>query len=110
MKQEQFEKAINAYLFIIKTNLINKGKQYATDADMLANFNKGSNITGEIREKVLFGYALKHLVSVIDMVDEIERGEIPTENKVIEKLGDLGAYMALLYACIQDRNNKLRPF
>tara|TARA_R110000868_G_scaffold140348_3_gene355896 strand:+ start:186 stop:518 length:333 start_codon:yes stop_codon:yes gene_type:complete len=110
MKPEEFEKAINDYLHIIKANLIDKAIEYAPGADRLANFNKGSNITGEIREKVLFGFALKHLVSIMDMIEDIEKGELPTNNKASEKIGDLGTYMAILYACIQDRLNKTRPF
>jgi hypothetical protein len=110
MKPEEFKKAIDAYVSIIENNLLNKGKEYATDADMLHNFNKGSNITGTSREKVLFGFALKHLISVMDMLDEVEKGELPGQFKMDEKLGDLGTYMALLYACIQDRLNKTRPF
>jgi hypothetical protein len=110
MKPVDFEKAIADYLKVIQSNLSTKGKEYATDVDMLVNFNKGSNITGEVREKVLFGYALKHLVSVMDMVADIEKGELPTNNKASEKIGDLGTYMAILYACIQDRLNKTRPF
>ena len=110
MKPEEFEKAINDYLHIIKANLLNKAVEYAPEADRLANFNKGSNITGEIREKVLFGFALKHLVSIMDMIEDIEKGELPTNNKASEKIGDLGTYMAILYACIQDRLNKTRPF
>ena len=108
MKPEEFEKAINDYLHIIKANLLNKAVEYAPGADRLANFNKGSNITGEIREKVLFGFALKHLVSIMDMIEDIEKGELPTNNKASEKIGDLGTYMAILYACIQDRLNKTR--
>lgn len=110
MKPEEFEKAINDYLHIIKANLIDKAIEYAPGADRLANFNKGSNITGEIREKVLFGFALKHLVSIMDMIEDIEKGELPTNIKASEKIGDLGTYMAILYACIQDRLNKTRPF
>lgn len=110
MKPVDFEKAIADYLKVIQSNLSTKGKEYATDVDMLVNFNKGSNITGEVREKVLFGYALKHLVSVMDMVADIEKGNVPDQYKAVEKLGDLGTYIALLYTCIQDRNNKLRPF
>ena len=110
MKPEEFKKAIDAYVSIIEGNLSNKGKEYATDVDMLHNFNKGSNITGTSREKVLFGFALKHLISVMDMLDEVEIGELPGQSKMDEKLGDLGTYMALLYACIQDRLNKTRPF
>jgi hypothetical protein len=110
MKPEEFENSIDNYLHVIKANLSNKAAEYTTDIDMLANFNKGSNITGEVREKVLFGYALKHLVSVMDMIEGIEKGELPTQAKASEKIGDLGTYMAILYACIQDRLNKTRPF
>jgi len=110
MKPEDFKNAIDNYLHIIEENLLNKTAEYAPGADRLANFNKGSNITGEIREKVLFGFALKHLVSVIDMIQDIEKGEIPTQKLASEKIGDLGTYIAILYACIQDRLNKTRPF
>ena len=44
MKPVDFEKAIADYLKVIQSNLSTKGKEYATDVDMLVNFNKGSNI------------------------------------------------------------------
>lgn len=102
MNNNEFEIAIKKHLDTINNNLIVKAKEYATDGDRLHNFNRAAEVTGESREKALFGFALKHLVSVMDMIDDVP-GKIPTQAKLDEKVGDLGTYIALLYASIQDR-------
>jgi len=104
MNIEDFEQAIKKHLAIIDKNLLEKAREYAVDGDRLHNFNRAASILGDCREKALFGFALKHLVSVMDMIDDInETGKLPTQEKLDEKLGDLGTYIALLYASIQDR-------
>ena len=107
MNNEQFEGAVMAHLNKIETNLIAKAAEYAVEGDRLHNFNRGAAITGDCREKVLFGFALKHLVSVVDMIDDInDENKIPTQAILDEKVGDLGTYIALLHACIQERIDK----
>lgn len=104
MNNEKFQEAITRHLGTIEKNLLAKAKEYAVDGDRLHNFNRGASITGECREKVLFGFALKHLVSVIDMIDTIQKdGTAPSQYMLDEKVGDLGTYIALLYASIQER-------
>ena len=106
MNTENFKEAIEKHLGRINSNLLAKAKEYATDTDRLHNFNRASGIIGECREKAIFSFALKHLVSTMDIIDDINKGKLPTQEMLDEKLGDLGTYIALLYASIQDRINK----
>ena len=113
MNTKEFEKAIESHLQTINNNLVVKAKEYAIEGDRLHNFNRGSEIAGECREKVLFGFALKHLVSVLDIIDKInnDNANIPSQAVWDEKCSDLGTYIALLYASVQDRiNTKPLPF
>jgi hypothetical protein len=106
MNTEKFKEAIEKHIGQINSNLLAKAKEYASDADRLHNFNRASGITGECREKALFGFALKHLVSTMDIIDDVNKGKLPTQAMLDEKLGDLGTYIALLHASIQDRLNQ----
>lgn len=107
MIQEKFDKVVENRLQSIKDTLLLKGKEYASDTDKLHNFNKASEITGECREKVLFGFALKHLVSVMDIIDNMNKDNkyIPSQELTSEKCGDLINYILLLEASIEDRRN-----
>ena len=113
MDTEKFNQAIDIHLHTINDNVVVKAKEYAIEGDRLHNFNRGAEIAGECREKVLFGFALKHLVSVLDIIDKIneDNNNIPTQSVWNEKCSDLGTYIALLYASVQDRiNTKPLPF
>lgn len=70
------------------------------------NFEQGAKITGQIREKVLFGFALKHHISIADMRDDIEKGLIPTKEKVEEKFNDAIIYLILEKALYHQAKNK----
>ena len=102
MNNEEFMDILNTRLGKIREVLGEKAKEYVRNNDRLHNFNLGSQLSGEIREKVLWdGYALKHLVSVYDIIDDMENGYIPTKEHVDEKVGDLINYLILLEACIE---------
>lgn len=104
MTEEKFNEILNNRLEQICTVLGIKAKEYVRNNDRLHNFNKASSITGEIREKVLWnGFALKHLVSVMDMLDDIQKDKIPNTETVDEKIGDLINYLILLECCIKER-------
>lgn len=108
MNLERFETAVKKHIAKIDFLLLAKAKEYASNEDRLHNFNKAAGITGECREKALFGFALKHLVSVMDMIDAHNKtGILPTQATLDEKFGDLGAYIAILYASFQDKMDTL---
>lgn len=104
MNTEQFDKIVEKRLESIKNTLLIKAKEYAKgDEDRLHNFNRGAQITGQSREKVLQGFMLKHLVSVFDMIDDPSKA---TEYMIDEKIGDCLVYFVLLEASFKDRLNK----
>lgn len=109
MNTNEFNKIINRRLDESKRILIEKAKEYAKgDVDRLHNFNKAAQITGESREKALFGFFLKHLVSVMDIIEDIDI-KVPTQALTDEKIGDCINYLLLLEASIADKRNKLIP-
>lgn len=57
MNSKNFNIVINRRLDESQRILIEKAKEYAKgDEDRLHNFNKAAQITGESREKALFGF------------------------------------------------------
>lgn len=115
MTNEEFETIVKGCLVNIETVLGNKAREYASKTDRLHNFNIAGAFMDETREKALFGMAMKHIVSVRDIVLKYERARIlPDENILEEKIGDTINYMILLKACFleklyeQEERNKRR--
>ena len=80
-----------------------KSKEYSRSGDKLHNFRRASALLGCSPEKALAGMMSKHIVSVLDIVDDIEAGGLPDEALVSEKIGDLVNYSILLEALITER-------
>lgn len=109
MTQEKFDKIVEERIQKIQTTLVEKGKGYVRNGNKMHNFDVGASITGHSREKVLYGFMLKHLISFQDMVNDIEAGDLPTEEYVDEKIGDIICYAILAEASIKDKlKNKER--
>lgn len=105
MEISEFDEVVENALKRSKHVLIHKAKEYAKEGDRLHNFNRGSEIAGCSREKVLKGFLLKHLVSVFDIIDDIDKGIIPERAFIDEKIGDSINYFILLEASIVDKIN-----
>jgi len=104
--QEQFDEIIEDTLAKIKEVLITKGKEYRRNNDVFHNFNEGARITGQTREEVLWGFALKHFISIQDIKNDIKLGlKKPTKELLDEKYGDLINYLLLEKASIIIGNN-----
>lgn len=110
MKEQEFQEVLQQRLKKIEETLGNKAKEYAAEGDKLHNFNVGARITGQIREKVLWGFALKHYISFMDILDNMELGKLPSEAIVDEKIGDLINYLVLVEASIKDKLNGELPY
>jgi len=95
MNKEQFDNILLERLDRIKSTLYSKAEEYSTDKDKLHNFNRASVINQESREKALWGMATKHLVSVLDIIHNTNKGTYPTKEVVDEKFGDLINYLIL---------------
>jgi hypothetical protein len=102
MTTDEFNKVVDERIQKIKDTLLAKGKEYSTDDNKMHNFDRGAKISGKKREIVLWGFALKHYISFMDILDNIERSKYPTKEVIDEKIGDLINYLILCEASIKD--------
>lgn len=105
MTFQEFENILACRLNAIQTSLGEKARGYAFNDDRLYNFKVGARINNESPVDTLWGYATKHLVSVVDLVE----GRLPaTKENIDEKVGDLINYLILLEALLkEDAENRL---
>ena len=108
MSVEQFDQLVENRCNKIGKTLIEKGKEYRRNNDPLHNFRVAAKVNNTTEEKALWGFAVKHYVSFLDILNDIERGFLPAEEVVDEKIGDLINYLILCEASIKEKinNNK----
>ncbi len=100
MNTQVFDAIVKNRLVQIEKVLGNKAKEYALDGDRLHNFKIAARMQGQTQAEALWGMAMKHLVSVDDLV----KGRlVPTSLLVHEKLGDMINYLILLEAVFAER-------
>lgn len=110
MKPNFLKSVLKNTLEKITTTLHKKSIEYVRNKNPMHNFEQGAKITGQIREKVLFGFALKHHISIADMRDDIEKGLIPSKEKVEEKFNDAIIYLILEKASMLNRIEEKNGF
>jgi hypothetical protein len=103
MNSTRFHKLVEQILNQTRAVLIAKGDEYSTEENKLHNFDKAARISGQTREKALWGMALKHYTSIDDIVNDVETGKLPSEAMLSEKIGDMINYLILLEASIINR-------
>jgi hypothetical protein len=86
-----------------RETLLDKGLEYSRGHDRLHNFRSAAAIDGETPEQALWGMAKKHVVSVRDMVKDVERGVMPTEKMLDDKITDWINYALLLEGLLVER-------
>ena len=103
MTEQSFDILVQERVQKIQQTLVEKGKEYRRNSDPLHNFNMAAQLGNVTREKALWGFALKHYVSFMDILNDIEKGTLPKEEVIDEKIGDLINYLILCEASIKDR-------
>lgn len=99
-----FNDVLSQRLTKIQNILGQKEKEYASGGDRFHNFRVAARIKNETPERALFGMWIKHLVSVIDIIDWIETcPEKITPELLDEKIGDNVNYLILLEGMIKER-------
>lgn len=101
MDSKVFNSIVNNRIRRIKTVLATKAKEYARE-DRLHNFKRAGVIAGLTPEAALMGMFLKHIVSILDMVDTIE-AQPQSLGTWDEKIGDAINYLILLEALTFER-------
>jgi hypothetical protein len=79
----------------IRDSLISKQGEYSRSEDAFHNFNTAGRILDVTPERALMGMAVKHFVSVLDMIESSGDKVHPAEY-VSEKIGDLINYLILV--------------
>jgi hypothetical protein len=102
MKTNEFQKIVENRIARINEVLNNKAKEYSSNTDRLHNFKVAAQIasTPITHENALWGMMRKHLVSVIDIIDNTANGVYPNAAMRDEKIGDAVNYFILLEALL----------
>ncbi len=106
---EMTTKVFNRYAKTLFDNclktLIEKGKGYNTSVNdkRLEFFYQASEIMNVTPERALLGMAIKHFVSIKNMLNDIDNDKIPSEEFCNEKIGDFINYLCMLSALIEER-------
>jgi hypothetical protein len=105
MEAKTFDKIVEHRIESIQGVLGNKAKEYSSAQDRLHNFKVAAKLSREkmTPEQALFGMMRKHLVSVIDIVENTEKGICPSAALREEKIGDSINYLILLEALLVER-------
>ena len=102
MTNEFFKIVVERRVNTCKGVLIEKAKEYAR-GDRLSNFKKASGAMSCTPEKALIGMLMKHIISIVDMVDDIDKEQLASRAVWDEKLGDAINYLILLDGLITER-------
>jgi len=103
IQNDFFDKVVTDTLVDIKELLLVKGKEYQRNNDVYHNFNQGARVKGITPEKALDGFLLKHEISIMDMTNDIDKGILPSIEKVEEKFNDNLIYLLIKKAMILNR-------
>jgi hypothetical protein len=106
--EEEFDSIVHDRTVMIKRTLSVKAKEYRRNNDPLHNFRVAAKVGNTTEEKALWGFATKHYVSFLDILNDIEQGKLPTFEYVDEKIGDLINYLILCEASMKEKINNSR--
>jgi hypothetical protein len=98
MKIDEFNKVVEEQIKSIKSTLVQKAKEYATD-DRLHNFKVAAVIENCTPRQALMGMMAKHTVSVYDMAASLDEFPMALWN---EKITDSINYL-LLRALVEEQ-------
>ena len=108
MTPKEFEKLASATYHKSWDILEVKKHQYATEDDRLQNFKRAGALQDITPEKALRGMMSKHLISISDMVDDLDKDGSPDFDLWDEKLIDTINYCVLLRALLADRFRRIQ--
>lgn len=101
MNDTQFQAIVELRCKKIKSVLASKAKEYARQ-DRLSNFKKASALMGVTPATACMSFWMKHIVSIVDLVNDYEKGTKASPEMWNEKLGDAINYLVLLEAIVSE--------
>ncbi len=104
MTNKRFNEIVEAELINIKNILVKKADEYNLEKDRLGFFKRAAIFSQSSSEKVLYGFLLKHLQSITDMINSEKKYP---KDMWLEKITDIENYLILLIALLEDNNQFL---
>jgi len=98
-----FDTCVENRLNKVRELLLVKGKEYVRGNDRFHNFTRTAEMNRQTPTRALHGMNSKHLVSLLDMLDDIDNGKLIEQKYLEEKVGDAIVYFVLLEALIKDK-------
>ena len=102
MTHERLNKLIENILTESGKTFAKKNEEYSRE-DALSNFKKAANAKNCTPEDALLGMLVKHWVSVVDLIQDIDGNKVAPLEMWKEKCGDIRVYMMLLEALVTER-------
>lgn len=106
MIAEDFNKVVTTTLAKCERTLTTKAEEYAGEQDRLHNFKQAGHLQQTTPETALGGMLSKHIVSVFDMIRDVEAGQSHSIEQWDEKLGDAINYLLLLKGLVIERESR----
>jgi hypothetical protein len=103
MEHGEFFSMVDDTFDMCKSVLGAKNAEYARGGDKLHNFKVAAGLEQCSPEMSLRGMLTKHVVSIYDMVNDIEKGEMHSIEQWDEKLIDALNYLLLLRGLLIER-------
>lgn len=103
MNNDRFNEVVQFRCDQIHKVLTKKAAEYAR-GDRLSNFKTAAQIQKDTPEQICVNFMMKHIVSILDIVDDLDGGKVATEDMVNEKIGDAINYLILLDALFWERH------
>ena len=99
MTTTDFNKVVEDQLDRIRNVLVKKAAEYNLDDDRLSVFKHAAALSEETPEQALYGFMLKHLISITDLINS--KGTY-SEELWNEKITDICNYLILLQGLLRD--------
>jgi hypothetical protein len=107
---ERFNEIVEATVIELKRLCVQKGGEYAGDADRLANFRRNAQALGLTMEDVWAIYAGKHWDAIQQYVKDARTGHKRLRSEPITgRADDLIVYLLLFKAIVEEREHVANP-
>lgn len=103
MTTKEFNVVLENTLEQIRQVMGSKSAEYARNDEKLWNFKRAAGVLGVSPEKALLGMLTKHTVSILDIIDDLDKDKLPSVELLCEKIGDELNYLILLKALVLER-------
>jgi len=107
MDNATFESLHDHLSALSRSTLIIKAKEYVRNGDRLHNFHRAAEMDRISTARALKGMWNKHIMSICDIVDDVDNGKEVDLSIAQEKILDTINYAFLFWAVLNDDNEHI---